>query len=124
MLSGLSYLQPALLHLPVFRRSVFCLSTHSSSLLCPVFYTLYSVPPLFEHPCTGSSSASPSYSPCSVSFHVSVEIHFLSSLFFLPNTVVQVFFPHLFKRLPVLFHTCFFRDVSRYLPFCLDGWLP
>ncbi|CAH8598021.1 unnamed protein product, partial [Heterobilharzia americana] len=97
MLSGLSYLQPVLLHLPVFRRSVFCLCVHSSSLLCPVFYTLYSVPLVVEHPCTGLSSASPSSSPCSISFQVSVEIHSLSSFFFLPNTVVQVSFHIAFK---------------------------
>ncbi|CAH8626415.1 unnamed protein product [Heterobilharzia americana] len=99
MLSGLylSYLQPVLLHFPVFRRSFFCLSTHSSSLLCPVFYTLYSDPLLVVHPCTGSSSASPSSSPSSISFHVSIEIHSLSSFFFLPNTVIQDSFLIAFK---------------------------
>ncbi|CAH8289528.1 unnamed protein product [Heterobilharzia americana] len=90
MSSGLSYLQPVLLHLPVFCRSVFCLSMHSSSLLCPVFYTLYSIPFVIVHPCTGLSSVSPSTSHSSISFHVSVEIHSLSSFFFLPNTAVQV----------------------------------
>ncbi|CAH8532219.1 unnamed protein product [Heterobilharzia americana] len=97
MLSGLSYLQPVLLQMPVLRRSVFCLSAHSSSLLCPVFYALYSVPSLFEHPYTGSSSATPFFSPDSISFHVSVEIHSLSSFFFLPNDAVQVSFPIAFK---------------------------
>ncbi|CAH8448711.1 unnamed protein product [Heterobilharzia americana] len=118
MLSGHSYLQPVLLHLPVCRGSVFCLLAHSSSLLCPVFYTLFSVPLLVLHPCTGSTSASPSSSPSSISFHVSVEIHSLSSFFFLPNTGV---FPHLFQRVPVFFYAGFFRNVTQCLPFCPDG---
>ncbi|CAH8534843.1 unnamed protein product [Heterobilharzia americana] len=57
MLSGLSYQQLVLLHLPVCRRSVFCLCAYSSSLLCPVFYKLCSVPLFAVHPCPGLSSA-------------------------------------------------------------------
>ncbi|CAH8556485.1 unnamed protein product [Heterobilharzia americana] len=51
-------------------------------MLCSVLFVF--------HPCTGSFSASPSSSPCSVSFHVSVEIHSLSSFFFLPIKFMQV----------------------------------
>ncbi|CAH8660722.1 unnamed protein product [Heterobilharzia americana] len=59
MLSGLclSYQQRVLLHLPVYRGSVFCLCVHSSSLLCPVFYTSYSVLLFVVHPCAGSPSS-------------------------------------------------------------------
>ncbi|CAH8583291.1 unnamed protein product [Heterobilharzia americana] len=85
MSSGLylSYLQPVLLHLPVCRRSVFCLCVHSSLLLCSVFCTLYSVPLVVEHPCTGLSSASPSSSPLSASTYPSRSIPCLLSSSFL-----------------------------------------
>ncbi|CAH8290053.1 unnamed protein product [Heterobilharzia americana] len=69
-----------------------------TSLSSVVFYTLCSVPLLVVHPCTGLSSTSPSSSPCSISFQVSVEIHSLSSFFFLPNRAVQVSFHTAFKE--------------------------
>ncbi|CAH8490786.1 unnamed protein product [Heterobilharzia americana] len=80
VLSGLSYQQPVLLQLPKCRRSVFCLCAYSS-LLCPVFCTLYSVPRFVVYPCTALYwfSASPASYPCSISFHVSLEIHSLFS---------------------------------------------
>ncbi|CAH8629071.1 unnamed protein product [Heterobilharzia americana] len=100
MLSGLSY-QPAACYASIASVAWKCLLSLRALFFTAVSSVLYIVlsSSSVVHPCpalhyTGSSSPSPSpsSSPSPISFHVSVEIHSLSSFFFLPNTVMQVSF--------------------------------
>ncbi|CAH8453794.1 unnamed protein product [Heterobilharzia americana] len=81
--------------------NAFCLSVHSSSILRPVFYRLYSASHFFVHPSTGSSSVSLSSFSLSASLFPSRSTSCLVSFSF-PIRLCRFRFMSLSKTFSVL----------------------